>query len=42
MAIPLRIRGKSYPTFKELRTEANDGKLTSAFRSGWMADYPSL
>ena len=38
----IEAAGKSYPTFKELRTEANDGKLTSAFRSGWMADYPSL
>lgn len=41
-ALGIEAQGKSYPTFKELRTEANDGKLTSAFRSGWMADYPSL
>ncbi|WP_137801950.1 ABC transporter substrate-binding protein [Kocuria sp. 2SI] len=40
--LDIEAAGKSYPTFKELRTEANDGKLTSAFRSGWMADYPSL
>lgn len=38
----IEAQGKSYPTFKELRTEANAGELTSAFRSGWMADYPSM
>ncbi|MCT1601596.1 ABC transporter substrate-binding protein [Kocuria sp. p3-SID1433] len=40
--LDIEAQGKSYPTFKELRTEANAGELTSAFRSGWMADYPSL
>ncbi len=33
--------GKSYATFKEVRTEANKGTLTGAIRSGWVADYPS-
>lgn len=32
---------KPYATFKELRAEASDGKLTSALRTGWQADYPS-
>ncbi|WP_144934535.1 peptide ABC transporter substrate-binding protein [Rothia kristinae] len=36
------VEGKSYSTFKELRTEAKDGKLTGATRSGWQADYPSM
>ncbi|WP_431789586.1 peptide ABC transporter substrate-binding protein [Kocuria palustris] len=40
--LDIEAQGKSYPTFKELRSEANDGKLTSAFRSGWQGDYPSL
>ncbi|NHU85499.1 ABC transporter substrate-binding protein [Kocuria sp. JC486] len=41
-ALGIEAQGKSYATFKELRTEANAGELTSAFRSGWMADYPSM
>ena len=35
------MEGKSYSTFKELRTDAKAGKLTGATRSGWQADYPS-
>ncbi|WP_129359999.1 MULTISPECIES: peptide ABC transporter substrate-binding protein [Micrococcaceae] len=34
--------GKSYSTFKEVRTDATSGKLTGAVRSGWLGDYPSL
>ncbi|MDO5617205.1 peptide ABC transporter substrate-binding protein [Kocuria sp.] len=40
--LDIEAQGKSYATFKELRTEANAGDLTSAIRSGWMADYPSM
>lgn len=38
----IEAEGKSYATFKELRTDATSGKLTGAVRSGWLADYPSL
>ena len=38
----IEITGKPYATFKEARTEATDGVLTGAIRSGWQADYPSL
>lgn len=41
-ALDIPAQGKSYATFNELRTEANAGELTSAIRSGWMADYPSM
>ncbi|MPV88147.1 peptide ABC transporter substrate-binding protein [Georgenia ruanii] len=34
--------GQPYPTFKELRTDVTDRKMTGAFRSGWQADYPGL
>lgn len=38
----IEVEGKSYSTFKELRTDAKAGKLTGATRSGWQADYPSM
>ncbi|WP_085529306.1 peptide ABC transporter substrate-binding protein [Kocuria massiliensis] len=38
----IEVEGKSYATFKELRTETTAGKLTGAVRSGWLADYPSM
>lgn len=38
----IEAEGKSYATFKELRTETTAGKLTGAVRSGWLADYPSM
>lgn len=38
----IEVEGKSYSTFKELRTDATAGKLTGATRSGWQADYPSM
>lgn len=41
-SLDIEAQGKSYATFKELRTDANAGELTSAYRSGWMADYPSM
>lgn len=40
--LDIEAQGKSYATFAELRSEANAGELTSAIRSGWMADYPSM
>ncbi|MGK4065152.1 ABC transporter substrate-binding protein [Rothia sp. HC945] len=38
----IEAEGKSYSTFKEVRTDATSGKLTGAVRSGWLGDYPSL
>ncbi|WP_309615585.1 ABC transporter substrate-binding protein [Salinibacterium sp.] len=34
--------GKPYPTFAEFRTDVTSRTITSAFRTGWQADYPSL
>lgn len=33
---------KAYPTFDELRKQVTDKSITTAFRTGWQADYPSL
>lgn len=38
----IKIEGKPYATFKEVRTEATSGTLTGGIRAGWQADYPSL
>jgi len=34
--------GAPYPTFAELRELVNNRTITTAFRSGWQADYPGL
>jgi len=34
--------GAPYPTFKEIRTLVTDRSITTAFRTGWQADYPGL
>lgn len=34
--------GTPYPDFKSLRDEVTNRTITSAFRTGWQADYPSL
>lgn len=34
--------GAPYPTFAELRTQVTDRTITTAFRTGWQADYPAL
>lgn len=34
--------GKAYATFQELRTEVTNRTITTAFRTGWQADYPGL
>jgi len=34
--------GDPYPDFKSLRDEITNRTITSAFRTGWQADYPSL
>lgn len=33
--------GRPYPDFKSIRDEITNRTITSAFRSGWQADYPS-
>ena len=37
----IQAQGKAYPTFKQLRTEITEGTINTAFRTGWIADYPS-
>ena len=34
--------GKAYPTFKQLRDEISNETITSGYRTGWAADYPSV
>jgi oligopeptide transport system substrate-binding protein len=34
-------QGESYATFSDLRQRVSDRSITTAFRSGWMLDYPS-
>ncbi|WP_314423168.1 ABC transporter substrate-binding protein [uncultured Microbacterium sp.] len=38
----IEASGDPYPTFQDLRTKVNDRTVTTAFRSGWQADYPGL
>lgn len=33
---------QNYPTFDELREKVTDRSITTAFRTGWQADYPSM
>ncbi len=34
--------GEPYPTFKEARDKITNRTITTAFRTGWVADYPLL
>ena len=34
--------GAPYPDFKSLRDEVTNRTITTGFRTGWQADYPSL
>jgi oligopeptide transport system substrate-binding protein len=34
--------GAPYPTFAEFRSAVTDRTITTAFRTGWQADYPGL
>lgn len=38
----IKAQGKAYPDFKSLRDEVTNRTITSAFRTGWQADYPGL
>ena len=40
-ALGIKAVGKPYPDFKSLRDDVTNGKMTSGFRTGWQADYPS-
>lgn len=34
-------QGDAYPTFSDIRERVTDRSISTAFRSGWMLDYPS-
>jgi oligopeptide transport system substrate-binding protein len=38
----IEASGAPFPTFAELRTLVTDRTITTAFRTGWQADYPAL
>ncbi|SJN29761.1 Dipeptide-binding ABC transporter, periplasmic substrate-binding component (TC 3.A.1.5.2) [Microbacterium esteraromaticum] len=38
----IEASGAPYPTFAELRGKVTDRTITTAFRTGWQADYPGL
>ena len=38
----IEASGAPYPTFAELRELVNARSITTAFRTGWQADYPGL
>lgn len=40
--LDIPAQGKSYPNFKGLRDDVVNEKVNAAFRSGWLADYPSI
>ena len=41
-ALGIAAEGNPFPTFAEFRTAVTDKTITSAFRTGWQADYPAL
>jgi oligopeptide transport system substrate-binding protein len=41
-ALDIDASGAPYATFDEMRTKVTDRKITTAFRTGWQADYPSM
>ncbi|RAV33655.1 peptide ABC transporter substrate-binding protein [Corynebacterium heidelbergense] len=38
----IEAHGKAYPTFKALRDDVTKKTISTAFRTGWQADYPSI
>lgn len=38
----IEAEGAAYPDFKSLRDEVTNRTIGGAFRTGWMADYPSI
>ena len=38
----IEAEGNAYPDFKSLRDDVTKREITTAFRTGWQADYPSL
>jgi oligopeptide transport system substrate-binding protein len=41
-SLGIEAEGRAYPTFAEFRTDITEDTITSAFRTGWQADYPAL
>ena len=41
-SLGIEASGAPFPTFKELRTLVTNRTVTTAFRTGWQADYPAL
>lgn len=37
----IEAEGKAYPDFKSFRNDISEGRIDSAFRTGWQGDYPS-
>ena len=40
-SLGIAAEGDSYPDFKSLRTKVSEHKMDTAYRTGWLADYPS-
>lgn len=40
--LDIQAQGKAYPNFKGFRDAVVNEKVNAAYRSGWMADYPSI
>lgn len=38
----VEAHGRAYPTFKQLRDEISGRTIDTAFRSGWLGDWPSV
>jgi len=38
----IEASGNAYPTFGEFRTDVTEDTISTAFRTGWQADYPGL
>ncbi|AOZ73273.1 ABC transporter substrate-binding protein [Boudabousia tangfeifanii] len=38
----IAAEGDPYPDFKSLRTKVSKHEIKTAYRTGWMADYPSI
>lgn len=38
----IESKGASVPTFQQIRNDVTAGTITTAFRTGWQGDYPSI
>lgn len=39
--LSIEAEGKAYPDFKSFRNDISEGRIQTAFRTGWQGDYPS-